>query len=378
MAVTWRTFAQMVNTQIAAMVASTTAAIDTGVGSVTLALLQATSGVGLWLQGEAARIVALTRAATSTKLDLDSFYADFVFFRLGLVAAAGQLTFSRFTPSTQAVVPIGAICSTGPGGLQFIVTLDTANVNYDQTQGGYVLPINTSAISVPAKSLTSGTAGNVVPNSIQSFFQVIPGVDAVNNPAAFQGGINAETDAQYRARFPFYLAGLRSADEDAITSAILSIQPGVRWLLVNGYDWPGTAPDPGNFFVILDDGSGTPPASLLLAVTNAIQAVVALGVRFQVYAPTLVTVNVQLTIVTFVNVNHPLLVEEVSATISAWLNASPLGLGLVSISKLAQLAYETSSQIQNVPLSQILINGVNADLVLTQVQRPISGTVDVA
>ena len=210
MAVTWQGFSNLVQSQVTAMVANAKALIDTSVGSITLAFSQSVAGVALWLQGEASRILrALLGLATSNGTDLDSFYADFDFFRLGLVSATGQVTFSRYLATQQAVVLIGTVVTTGPGGLQFVVTTDSTNPAYSASFGGYVLPINTASVTVPAASLTAGTAGNVLANTIIWFFTPLYGIDTVVNASPFAGGIDAETDDQFRARFPTYLAGLQ-------------------------------------------------------------------------------------------------------------------------------------------------------------------------
>lgn len=377
MPVNWRTYTDLVSDQITAMVSNARATIDSSVGSITLSFTQAVAGVGLWLQGEVAQVLALTRAATSTGADLDSFYAEYNFFRLGVVSASGQLVFSRFTPTVQAFVPIGVQTTTGPSGLIFQVALDTSNINYDPVQNGYVLNIGVVSISVPASSLTAGSAGNVLANTIQSFFQSIPNVDTVNNPAPFAGGVDSETDPQFRSRFPFYLAGLQSADNSAIVSAILGTQAGIRYLLVENFDYPGLVRDPGNFFAVIDDGTGQPPQSLLTAVGTAINNVKALGTRYQVFPPVLITVNVSMVVVTKAGWNHAQVVGVVANIIKAFLNAVPLGTSVLPVTRLAQLAYDTSSGVANVPINQILINGLNADMALTQAQRPIVGTVGV-
>src|SRR5581483_10229330 len=100
-------------------------------GSVVLAIGHAVRSVALWFQGQIAQVLLLTRASTSVGSDLDSWMADFFFARAGAAAATGQVTFSRFTPTAQAIVPIGAPVSTGPAGQIFAVTLDTANSAYN-------------------------------------------------------------------------------------------------------------------------------------------------------------------------------------------------------------------------------------------------------
>ena len=135
--------------------------------------------------------------------------------------------------------------------------------------------------------------------------------------------------------------------------------------------------DPGNFFAIIDDGSGTPPTSLLTAVSLAINAKRAYGVRYQVYPPALVVTNVNMPILTASGYVHGSVAEQVSAAISQFLNTAPLDMMVVTISQLIQIARDTSPGVTDVPISTVLINGANANLVLTPVERPIGGTVTV-
>ncbi|MFX6225963.1 baseplate J/gp47 family protein, partial [Acinetobacter baumannii] len=87
--------------------------------------------------------------------------ADYNFTRLAAVAAPGSVTFSRFTASGTALVPVGALIQTGNGTQQYTVTADTTNAAYDASQGGYVLANGISSVTVPIQAVTAGVAGNV-------------------------------------------------------------------------------------------------------------------------------------------------------------------------------------------------------------------------
>ena len=101
-------FSQIVSNIATAIQASASTALNFTAGSVLRAISEAVSGVVLWLQAIILQLLTLTRAATSVGADLDSWCADFGFFRLAARAATGQVTFSRFTATQQAVVPIDA------------------------------------------------------------------------------------------------------------------------------------------------------------------------------------------------------------------------------------------------------------------------------
>jgi uncharacterized phage protein gp47/JayE len=108
-------FSSIVENEVAAVQANSTQLLNLNVGSVLRAILEAIAGVILWLQGLVVYCLTLTRFATSTGTDADSWAADFGFTRLAAVAATGQVTFTRFTDSAQAVVPFGAVLQTADG-----------------------------------------------------------------------------------------------------------------------------------------------------------------------------------------------------------------------------------------------------------------------
>jgi hypothetical protein len=68
-------------------------------------MVEANAGVVLWLQGLILQLLAATRAATSSGADLDTLDGRLRPHAAGRVAATGQVTFSRFTSTLQAVVP---------------------------------------------------------------------------------------------------------------------------------------------------------------------------------------------------------------------------------------------------------------------------------
>lgn len=355
---------------IAAVQAAANAVVDSSVGSITLAFAQAVASVALWLQAFIAQVLLLTRAATSTGTDLDSFYADFDFARLPAVAAATTETFSRATPTLQAVVPVGQIVSTGPGGLQYAVTLDATNAAYNATLNGYVLPPSTASVTVPIQAVLAGNAnGNVLANTISSFVTPIPGIDSCTNASAVTNGLDAESDTAYRARFPIYLASLATADADAIDNAIQNVQQGIRWMKIENYDYPGVAADNGNFFVVIDDGTGTPPDSLVTLVQTAINLIRGFTIRFTVNKPTVVVPAIVLNIRVAAGYSAvPVKAAAQTAIVNA-VNAVPLDALTLFISEIEAAALSVPG-VQAVQPGATTIATVAADYTLTKVQIP--------
>ena len=367
-------FPTLVENMAAAAQGAAQQVLDFTIGSILRAVVEAVAGVALFLQSLVLQVLTLTRASTSQGPDLDSWMADYGVTRLPAVAATGTVTFSRFTPTLQAVVPIGAQVITTDGSETFAVTLDTTNAAYSASLGGYVLAANVASVSVPVAASVAGSGGNVVAGAISLIGTAIPGVDTVTNAAAFTNGLDAESDAALRLRFVAYMASLSKATKGAVGYALMSLQQGLEYTITENADYNGTT-DMGFFYVVLDDGSGHPSASLLASGVGAIDAVRPIGSRFAVFAPVVTTANVALTITTATGYDHPTAVGLVGTALVNYINALPLGSSL-PYTRLAQVAYDAAPGV--VDVSAILLNGGSADLIATNQNVIKAGTVTVA
>jgi uncharacterized phage protein gp47/JayE len=352
-----RTFSSLVQNMAVAVQSAASNLIDLTVGSVLRAVLEANASVALWMQWLILQVLQMTRAATSTGADLDSWMADMSLSRLPAVAAVGTVTFSRYTPTMVALVPAGALVKTADGAQTFSVTVDTTNTAWAPALNGYTIASGQSALTVPIAAQTPGSAGNVLAGSITLLATAIPGVDMVTNSAPTQNGADAEQDAQFRARFANYINSRARATITAIEYAISSIQQGLDFTVVENVDATGN-PQPGNFVVTVDDGSGYPPASLLSTVFAAVDAVRPIGSTFSVQPPNVTVANVTLTITVTPATAKPQLVGPVATAITSYTNTLPIGAAL-PITRLAQVVYGASPSITNVTLLQINASAVD-------------------
>jgi len=367
-------FSALVEGMAAAVQGSAASLLDLTVGSVLRAILEANASVALWLQWLIVQVLATTRLATSTGNDCDSFGADFGFARLPAVAASGQVTFSRFTPSVAALVPVGAEVSTAGNGQSFVVVADASNPAYSATSNGYVLAAGIASVSATVAAEAPGSVGNVQPGAIAVLSSAIAGVDTVTNALALTGGMDAESDAAFRARFGNYLASLSRATSLAIGSAIAGIQQGLSYTITENMNQAGTA-QMGHFVVTVDDGTGSPSSSLLATVQQVVDAVRPLGTSFAVQGPVVVAANVAVTLVTASPAGHAGAVASVAAAIEAYIVALPVGATL-SYTRLAQLAYGASGAVTNI--STLWLNGGTTDLVPPMFGVVRAGTVTVS
>jgi hypothetical protein len=364
-----QSFNQIVQAFTAAAQAAATTLLEFSIGTVSLAFAESVSFVALWLQGLILSILALTRAATSSGADLDSWMADFNFLRLPGVQADGIVTYARVVDIAQAVIPIGATFQTQDGKFVYAVTLDTSNAAYNATLGGYVIGASVASINVPAQSTIVGIAGDLNSTIQLQMTSAVPGVDTVAYSSGFSNGVDVESDANFRTRFPLYLASLASADLAAIADAIINVQQGLSYEIVENKDHPGLGTDNGSFFVVIDDGSGSPSSDLLMRVSDAVMAVRACGVRFQgAYAPSIVAPTIALNIRVASGFNSGSVTQTVLAAIVVAVNATPVGIGTLFVSDIekAALAVAGCEAVQ----PGTTIDGTAADLVLTTLQRP--------
>ena len=371
--ITTKDFSTIVSDMVTAIQGAAAVLVDLTIGSILRAVVEANAAVVLWLQGLILQLLAVTRAATSNTTDLDSWVADYGLTRIAAVAATGAVTFARFTPTLQATIPVGTLVQTADGTQQYQVIADVTQTAYNAGLGAYVIAAGVTSCSATVQALNAAAATNAAAGVISTLVQAISGVDTVTNPLGFTNGADAETDAALRVRFVNYIASLSKATKAAISYAITSIQPGVNFVLTENLTYAGAA-QLDYFYVVVDDGSGSPPSSFITAVSNAIDAVRPIASTFGVYAPVVVTANVGMTITTGSGYVHATVATEVQAAIQAYINALPIGQTL-PYTQLAAVAYGVGG-VTNV--TGVTLNSGTADLTATQQQVIKAGTVTVS
>lgn len=367
-------FTTLVQNMAAAVQSAATQLLDVSVGSTLRAILEANASVALWIQWLILRVLQVTRAATSSNLDLDSWMADFSVTRLPALAASGIVTLSRFTPTSSAFIPTGALVRTADGTQTFAISASTTHPNYSLAQNGYILPAGASNLDVPIQATLAGTSGNVLATSISQLATAIPGIDGVTNAQALQNGLDTETDDAFRTRFTNFIDSRSRATPLAIGYAIAGIQQALAYTIQENIDASG-APRMGSFVVTVDDGTGSPSAALLSAASAAVDSVRPVGSLFSIQPPIVSLANVSLSLSIGPEGTHSSAMAAVSRSISTFINALPIGATL-PITKVAQLAYAADPSITNVSL--IEINALAADMTppLFGVIKPGSITVN--
>ena len=351
-------FSQLIEDMAAALQSSATALIDVSVGSVIRAIFEANASLALWMQWLILQVLQTTRASTSSGPDLDSWMLDFGLTRLPAVPASGIVTFSRFTPSLPATIPVGSIMKTSDGTLSFAVAQDSTLSIWNAAASGYVLPSGITSADLPVVCVTPGSIGNVLAGTITVIAASLPGIDQVVNGNALANGIDAESDMAFRTRFQGYLTSRSQATLGAINNAIVSVRQGLRAVIAPNTGANGL-PLVGAFLVVVDDGSGYPSTQLLSSIATAVDAVRPVATTFSVVPPQVLAVNVALTAAFGGSVPASSDIAAIQQSIAVYLNG--LGIGdTASVTRVAQQAYQATPILANV--SNVLLNGTAVDI----------------
>lgn len=355
---TTKTFSTLVSDFVAAVQGASAVLVDFAVGSILRAISEAMASVVVWLESLILLLLQTTRAATSVGPDLDTWVNDYGLTRLPAKSATGSVTFARFTPTLQALVPVGTVVQTADGTQQYTVIADTTNAAYDASQNGYVIAANVSSVTVAVQAVNTGSATNAAANTVTVLTQAVPSVDTVNNAAPFDNGADAESDTALRARFVAYIANLSKATKSAIGYALLALQTGVSFSLVENYTYSGTY-QPGYFYVVVDDGTGTPSSDFLTSASNAVDAVRPFTSSFGIFAPEVTNATVTMTLTIAAGYDATATKALVQTAIVDYIDSLTLGQSL-PYTRLAQLAYDASPGVSNV--ASVLLNSGTADL----------------
>lgn len=353
-------FTTLVQNQAAAVQARAAQLVNLQPGSVVRAILEASASVALWLQYLILIVLQSTRLKSSQGADVDSWLADFGLSRLPAVSATGSVVLSRYSSGFAATIPVGAIVRTADLSQSFAVVADSSNSRWTAANGGgYIVPVGVLAVTVPVQAVAPGTSGNVQAGSVSLLGTAIPGIDLVNNPVGFSDGVDPENDADFKDRFPLFVASLPKATKTAIESAIANVQQGLSYTVTVNVDEQGRF-QPGHFVVTVDDGSGTPSNALKSSVYAAVDSVRALTESFSVQSPTIALAEISLSITPNPGYSKNDLVTVIQQAITGYIDN--LGIGnTLPITMLAVIAYSAQpGALKNV--TNVIVNGGTSDL----------------
>ena len=349
-----KAFSVIVQDQLNAISGSLAKILDTAIGSVLVALAEANAGVVVWLESLVLQVLAWARASTSCGPALDSWMAQFSFFRLPGVAANTSVNLGALTAPLNAIsIPAGSPVQT-PLGVIYVTT------------EAATLPAGSLSVSVPVVCTQIGTAGNTGAGTITQLVQSIPGIDTVTNPVAVTNGLNAESDTALRARFILYIGSVMKGTVLAVQNAVASYQQGLVYSVVEG---PVGA---GYFNVYVGNGTTAGPGSTVLdGIANAVETVRPIGVTPYVSAATIVSATVSMSLTLAAGYDSTTVAGQVETSISNYIDGIPMG-GTLPYGILYSLAFGVSG-VTNV--SGVTLNGGTSDLVAGQNVEIVPGTI---
>ncbi len=367
MPVPLKSFNTLVQDQIAVINAASTTLTDFEVGSILRALTEGQSSASIWIQALISAAIAIARLQTSYGNDVDTFVQQFGYTRQQATASTGVVTFSRSVTTTASNIPASStvISTSSATPLKFTTVLNTSHPNYDPATNSYVMDIGVSSISnIPVQCNQTGLIGNVQAGQINSISSPLVNVNNVTNPIAFDNGSNTATDTQTKSGFVLYLQGLSKATYLAIAFAVVSTpfygNKVTRYQIVENKDTNGNVLY-GFFFVVVDDGSGSPSSDMINAISANVSLYRGLSIMWSVIAPVVVTLEIVMDIT--LDVDTAAVRSEVTSSIKqallTYINTLPIGgtkvidnppntSGFLYYSNLFDIIYNSNSHIINV------------------------------
>jgi len=205
-----------------------------------------------------AQLLQLFSIYAAQGADLDARAQDYLpvgIGRSGASRATGTVQWSRAVATASAVVI--------PAGTRFARPGSNPPISYVTTAPGWIPAGGTLSVrtdgpggDIPARAESPGESGNTGINTTTVTLSTLAGISAVTNPTPFTGGVNRETDDQFRARIVEYTSTLARSTRNALEFRAKQAEiDGQRVVLARCLQSPYYAP--GSAMLLIDDGSGT-------------------------------------------------------------------------------------------------------------------------
>jgi len=274
------------------------------------------------------------------------------------------IIFTRTVPTVSVVtIPVGTYVET-PSGLKFL-TKEVAIIASNAATSN----------SVEVESDEVGTLYNVQASTITVISDSIDGADTVTNANAATGGVDSETEYQYKKRFQSYVEGLGKSNVAGLITGALSVE-GITSVTVQEL-FPPVANV--NVRLYADDGS---VGSISAEKIAEVQAVIdgdgtednpgyrAAGVNVVVVAPAVVTQNITVAVTVIAGVDGAQLSLDVNAAILSYVNNLGVGSDII----LNEIIYAVMA-VYGIADCSVTLPASNVAIATSQVGR--AGTVTV-
>ena len=269
-------------------------------------------------------------------------------------------------PANEVFIPAGTI-----------VTIN--NINIMTTLGG-TIPLGSASGIVLSQCGIAGSTGNISVNAIDTrngkgvLTTAITGVEYVINDSAFTGGAEEESEDERLKRFQEFIRGLQGATISGITAAVLGIA-GIRSCAVRD-----NYPQRGQITVVADDGTGGLSIEKRAEIIKVLYGdpldfdtypgYRAAGIMVNVTAPTVVPINVDITLYRIgTTSNENDILTKVKTNVEDYINTRKLGQDVVlsEIIKRAKTHPAVYDVVVNTPTANVSID-------INSIARTGSGT----
>lgn len=220
---------------------------------------------------------------TATGEYLDLHAEDRGLSRKESVKATGKIKF--FVPaqlSTDLDIPKGTyVATSGSQSYRFITNEDA------------VITAGSLSVSVPATAEKGGTASNILANCADVLITAVPGISKVNNPKAFTGGTDVESDEELRSRILDTYISISNGTNTAYYKKLALSVAGVTGVCV-----VPRVRGTGTVDVYIANNNSKANASLIAEVQNLMDTQREVNVDVKVYTaePLRVDLSIQLTV----------------------------------------------------------------------------------
>jgi uncharacterized phage protein gp47/JayE len=234
---------------------------------------------------------------------------------------------------------------------------------------------NGADAGIVAKAVTmtadiAGLAGNVSALTVSKINTPITGIATVTNLAAFNGGLDEETDDARKTRFQTYVSALARGTKPAIEFGAKTVTGCVK---ARAFDLDDDISIPtGTVKLYIADSAGTADSTLITNVNLAIEAYKPAGAAVITAAPAIVSVAVTAVLTVAAGYNKDTIVTQVKQTITDFITGLSMG-DDVYISKLHQKIIDTNAAA----ISFVTMTLPAGDVAITNSQIARPGTLTI-
>lgn len=246
----------------------------------------------------------------------------FGFERKGGVKSTGNVIFSRTGSSGDAPIPLGTEVKT------------TSGLSYYTTIAGQIDDGETDSDPIEVEAEAVGVTYNVAQDTIIIMADDIDDVESVNNDNATTGGVDSETDYQYKTRFQAYVEGLAKANIAGLLTGALSVDGITSVSVVELFPPVSNV----NVRLYVDDGSAGGVSAAKIIETQAVidgdgtdenPGYRAAGVNVVVIAPSVVTQNITMTVTAISGVDTDQMETDINSALTTYVNNLGVGSDII-------------------------------------------------